>query len=183
MAHIGYARVSSHGQSLEIQLDKLKAAGCTEIFQEKRSGLNDKRPKLLECLRYVRKGDVLVITKLDRLARSTLDLHKIVQELDAKKVGFQVLDQPIDTTSKEGRLMFSIIASIAQFETELRAERQTEGIEKAKQNGVKFGRQPSLSPEQITELKTKRESGLMIKDLMAEYGLSKATIYRLLNQP
>ena len=180
MAIVGYARVSSSGQSLAVQLDKLSEAGCTEVFQEKRSGLTAQRPALKECLRFVRKGDVLVITRLDRLARSTLDLHKIVQELDDRGVGFRVLDQPIDTTTKEGRLMFSIIASIAQFETELRKERQMEGIEKAKENGVKFGRQAVLSDAQVAEMRTKRDSGILIKNLMSEYGLSKASVYRLL---
>ena len=180
MAIVGYARVSSSGQSLAVQLDKLSEAGCTEVFQEKRSGLTAQRPALKECLRFVRKGDVLVITRLDRLARSTLDLHKIVQELDERDVGFKVLDQPIDTTTKEGRLMFSIIASIAQFETELRKERQMEGIEKAKENGVKFGRQAVLSDAQVAEMRSKRDSGVLIKNLMSEYGLSKASVYRLL---
>ena len=180
MAIVGYARVSSSGQSLAVQLDKLSEAGCTEVFQEKRSGLTAQRPALKECLRFVRKGDVLVITRLDRLARSTLDLHKIVQELDDRGVGFRVLDQPIDTTTKEGRLMFSIIASIAQFETELRKERQMEGIEKAKENGVKFGRQAVLSDDQVAEMRSKRDSGILIKNLMSEYGLSKASVYRLL---
>ena len=180
MAIVGYARVSSSGQSLAVQLDKLSEAGCTEVFQEKRSGLTAQRPALKECLRFVRKGDVLVITRLDRLARSTLDLHKIVQELDERDVGFKVLDQPIDTTTKEGRLMFSIIASIAQFETELRKERQMEGIEKAKENGVKFGRQAVLSDDQVAEMRSKRDSGILIKNLMSEYGLSKASVYRLL---
>ncbi len=180
MAIVGYARVSSSGQSLAVQLDKLSEAGCTEVFQEKRSGLTAQRPELKECLRFVRKGDVLVITRLDRLARSTLDLHKIVQELDDRGVGFRVLDQPIDTTTKEGRLMFSIIASIAQFETELRKERQMEGIEKAKENGVKFGRQAVLSDAQVAEMRSKRDSGVLIKNLMSEYGLSKASVYRLL---
>jgi DNA invertase Pin-like site-specific DNA recombinase len=180
MAIVGYARVSSSGQSLAVQLDKLSEAGCTEVFQEKRSGLTAQRPALKECLRFVRKGDVLVITRLDRLARSTLDLHKIVQELDDRGVGFRVLDQPIDTTTKEGRLMFSIIASIAQFETELRKERQMEGIEKAKENGVKFGRQAVLSDAQVAEMRSKRDSGILIKNLMSEYGLSKASVYRLL---
>lgn len=181
MAHVGYARVSSTGQSLEVQLDKLTAAGCAEIFQEKRSGVDAKRPKLLECIRYVRKGDVLVITKLDRLARSTLDLLKIIQELDDKKVGFKVLDQPIDTTTKEGRLMFGVLGSIAQFETELRKERQMEGIEKAKKKGVRFGRQALLSPKQVAQMREKRASGVLIKDLMSEFKLSKASVYRLLS--
>ena len=180
MALVGYARVSTVGQSLAVQLEKLKQHGCSKIFQEKRSGTTMARPQLERCLEYVREGDVLVITKLDRLARSTLDLHKIVSELNQKGVGFKVLDQSIDTTTKEGRLMFSILASIAEFETELRKERQMEGIEKAKKSGVQFGRKPKLTAKQVQEMRSKRESGVLIRELMAEYGLSKASVYRLL---
>ena len=180
---VGYARVSSVGQSLEVQLAKLNKYGCKEIFQEKKSGKTSNRPELKECLKYVRKGDVLVITKLDRLARSTLDLHKIIDGLNKKQVGFKVLDQNIDTTTKEGKLMFSILASIAEFETELRKERQMEGIEKAKSQGVQFGRKAKLTDEQVAEMRQKRADGVLIKDLMAEYDLSKASVYRLLNTP
>ena len=180
MATIGYARVSSVGQSLEVQEDKLNEYGCTKIYQEKRSGTTANRPQLKQCLDYVRDGDVLVITKLDRLARSTLDLHKIVEQLNSKNVGFKVLDQSIDTTTKEGRLMFSILASIAEFETELRKERQMEGIAKAKQNGVPFGRKAKVTDKQIEEMRSKRSEGVLIKDLMSQYQLSKASVYRLL---
>ena len=178
---VGYARVSSVGQSLEVQRTKLKQFGCDEIFEEKRSGKTANRPKLDECLKYVRKGDVLVITKLDRLARSTLHLHKIIDGLNKKGVGFKVLDQNIDTTTKEGKLVFSILASIAEFETELRKERQMEGIERAKSAGVQFGRKAKLTDEQVQEMHQKRANGVLIKDLMQEYDLSKASVYRLLN--
>lgn len=181
MQKVGYARVSSVGQSLEVQFIKLKKFGCDEIFEEKKSGTTAARPQLKECLQYLRKGDVLVITKLDRLARSTLDLHKIIDSLNKKGVGFKTLDQNIDTTTKEGRLLFSILASIAEFETELRKERQMEGIEKAKQRGVQFGRQPKLTDEQVQEMRQKRADGVLIKDLMAKYSLSKASVYRLLS--
>ena len=180
MAVIGYARVSSVGQSLGVQLDKLKEYGCSKIYSEKKSGTSANRPELKSTLDYVRDGDVLVITKLDRLARSTLDLHRIIEQLNSKGVGFKVLDQSIDTTTKEGRLVFSILACIAEFETALRSERQMEGIEKAKQNGVKFGRQPKLSNEKLQEMRQKRADGVLIKNLMSEYGLSKASVYRLL---
>lgn len=180
MAIVGYARVSSVGQSLEIQIDKLTEYGCEKIYQEKQSGTTAHRVELKNCLDYVRDGDILVITKLDRLARSTLHLHKIVNDLNIKGVGFKVLDQSIDTTTKEGRLMFSILASIAEFETELRKERQMEGIAKAKENGVHFGRKSKLTDKQIIELKQKREDGVLIKNLMSEYEMSKASVYRLL---
>lgn len=180
MSIVGYARVSSVGQSLDIQVDNLTKYGCEKIYQEKRSGTTADRPELKQCLDYVRDGDVLVITKLDRLARSTLHLHKIVEQLNSKNVGFKVLDQSIDTTTKEGRLMFSILASIAEFETELRKERQLEGIAKAKDNGVRFGAKPKLTDNQIEEMRFKRKSGSLIRELMEEYQLSKASVYRLL---
>ena len=180
MATIGYARVSTIGQSLDVQVDKLTKYGCDKIYQEKRSGTTADRPQLKQCLDYVRDSDVLVITKLDRLARSTLHLHKIVEQLNSKNVGFKVLDQSIDTITKEGRLMFSILASIAEFETELRKERQLEGIEKAKDNGIRFGAKPKLTDKQIEEMKAKRKSGVLIRELMEEFKLSKASVYRLL---
>lgn len=178
MAFIGYARVSSIGQTLDVQLDKLKH--CQKVFQEKKSGTSSKRPRLNACLEYVREGDVLVITKLDRLARSTLDLCQIAAELERKQVDLQVLDQSIDTTTPTGRLLFNMLGAIAQFETEIRAERQREGIEKAKQKGVRFGPQQKLTPEQVAELKKRRNQGELIRVLMKDYQLSKSSVYRYL---
>ena len=134
MAKIGYARVSSTGQSLEIQLSKLTAYGCTEpdgqIFQEKKSGTNtNNRPQLQECLRHVRKGDTLVITKLDRLARSTLDLTQIAEDLKTRGVELVVIDQNIDTSTPTGKLLFNMLASIAEFENDIRRERLLAPIE------------------------------------------------------
>lgn len=179
MALIGYARVSSLGQSLDIQLGKLEH--CEKIFQEKKSGTTDKRSRLKACLEYVRAGDVLVVTRLDRLARSTLHLCQIAETLKEKGVDLQVLDQSINTGDATGRLLFNMLGAIGQFETEIRAERQMEGIHKAKQRGVAFGRQKKLSGEDVEQLKEKRVQGTLIKDLMKEYGLSKATIYRYLD--
>ena len=180
MALVGYARVSSVGQSLEVQLDKLKQ--CHKIFQEKKSAASGKRPRLEDCLEYVREGDTLVVTRLDRLARSTLHLCQITAELERKRVSLQVIDQNINTNDATGRLLFNMLGAIAQFETEIRAERQMDGILKAKARGVKFGPSPSLSPEQITELKNRRQQGTLIKTLMKDYQISKATVYRYLNQ-
>jgi DNA invertase Pin-like site-specific DNA recombinase len=180
MAIIGYARVSSIGQKLDVQLEKLQSQGCEKIYQEKESAGTTKRPQLTACLDYVREGDILVITKLDRLARSTLDLCNIAKRLADKEVTLQVIDQNIDTSNSTGRLMFNMLATIAQFENEIRAERQMDGIKKAQANGVVFGRVKVLTPKQITELKNKRQSGILIKDLMAEYKLSKKSIYNYL---
>lgn len=181
MTYVGYARVSSVGQSLDVQLDKLKH--CSKVFQEKNSGTSNKRHRLKACLEYVREDDVLVITRLDRLARSTLHLCQIAEELERKKVNLQVLDQNIDTGDATGRLLFNMLGAIAQFETEIRAERQTDGIKKAKDRGVTFGRKKKLSKNDVTILRQRRTNGTLIKTLMKDYDLSKASIYRYLAKP
>lgn len=180
MALIGYARVSSVGQTLDVQLDKLKQ--CDKVFQEKQSGTNSQRPRLTACLEYVREGDVLIITRLDRLARSTLHLCQIAAELERKQVNLQVLDQNINTSDATGRLLFNMLGAIAQFETEIRAERQMDGIQKAKERGVQFGRRKKLTQHQVAELRKRRQEGELIKRLMADYSLSKASVYRYLNE-
>ena len=178
MAVVGYARVSSVGQSLDVQLDKLKH--CDKIFKEKRSGVSNKRPRLKACLEYVREGDTLVITRLDRLARSTLHLCQLAEQLDKKRVNLQVLDQSIDMGDATGRLLFNMLGAISQFETEIRVERQMDGIQNAKARGVKFGRKKQLTKAQCSELRHKRADGVLIKTLMEEYNLSKASVYRYL---
>jgi len=181
MARVGYARVSSVGQRLEVQRDKLQH--CEKLFQETHSGAAGPRPQLRACLDYVREGDTLVVTRLDRLARSTLHLCQIAETLAQKQVHLQVLDQHIDTSHATGRLLFHMLGAIAQFETELRAERQMDGITKAKARGVQFGRTKRLTRPQITELRDKRAQGVLIKTLMQDYHLSKASIYRYLSTP
>ena len=179
MALVGYGRVSSVGQSLDVQLDKLKQ--CDKVYREKRSGASGKRPKLKACLEYVREGDTLVVTRLDRLARSTLHLCQIADELERKQVHLRVLDQNINTSDATGRLLFNMLGAIAQFETEIRAERQMDGIHKAKQRGVHFGRKTSLTGQQVAELQERRRQGALIKTLMKGYDISKASVYRYLN--
>lgn len=180
MANVGYARVSSVGQTLDVQLSKLQH--CDKIFQEKKSGTSSTRPRLSACLEYVREGDALAVTRLDRLARSTLHLCQIAAELERKRVDLQVLDQNINTADATGRLLFNMLGAIGQFETELRAERQKDGIQKAKERGVQFGKRRKLSPERIAELQQRRQEGVLIKTLMKEYDLSKSSIYRYLNE-
>jgi DNA invertase Pin-like site-specific DNA recombinase len=170
---VGYARVSSRGQSLAVQVDRLRAAGCEKIYEETRSGTDDTRPVLGVCLDYVREGETLVVTRLDRLARSTLHLCRIAERLSEKGVELQILEQQIDTSTSAGRLLFTMLGAIAQFETELRAERQMEGILKAKQRGIRFGREKRLSQVETIRLRQQRAAGRLIKELMAEYGLSK----------
>lgn len=176
---IGYARVSSLGQSLDAQLDKLK--NCSKVFQEKKSATNYDRPILKQCLEYVREGGTLVVTRLDRLVRSTVDLCNIAKELERKGVALQVIDHNIHTNDATGRLLFNMLGAIAQFETEIRAERQREGIKKSKERGVAFGRRRKLNDEEIKKLREQREQGSLIKDLMQAHNLSKASVYRYLS--
>ena len=145
---VGYARVSSRSQSLAIQAARLLEAGCDpeHLYREKRSGTTTARPALQRLLEYVRKDDVVLVTRLDRLARSTFDLCKIVDTLHTKQVELIVLDQQIDTSTPGGRLTFHVFAAVAQFETEIRAERQAEGIAAALHRGVRFGHKPHLTP-------------------------------------
>ena len=175
---VGYARVSTQDQDLTVQRERL--AHCEKLYEEKASGTDAHRPKLQECLDYVREGDTLVITRLDRLARSTLHLCEIAALLARKGVHLQVLDQQVDTHTPTGRLLFDMLSVIAQFETELRAERQREGIDKAKRAGVHFGRTKALTPEQVDELRALRAEGVTLTVLMQRYGIGKTAVYRYL---
>jgi len=180
---VGYARVGSVGQSLEIQQEKLKAFGCSRIFAEKRPGTQtDSRPELQACLRFLRNGDTLVISRLDRMARSVLDLAKIADLLSKKSVALNVLDQALDTTTSEGRLMFSLLGAFAQFENDIRAERQRDGIAKAKQKGVAFGRKRALTEEQRQRIRTLREDEkFSVAQLAEHFNVGPATVYRALS--
>ncbi|MEO0708307.1 MAG: recombinase family protein [Cyanobacteria bacterium J06649_5] len=179
MSTVGYARVSSVGQSLDVQLDKLK--DCDKVFREKKTGTSSKRPQLKACLDYLREDDTLVVTRLDRLARSTLHLCQVADQLQEKGVNLKVIDQSIDTSDATGRLLFNMLGAIAQFETEIRAERQMDGIRNAKARGVHLGRRKNLSEDEQVELQLKRQDGVLIKTLMEEYNLSKASVYRYLD--
>jgi DNA invertase Pin-like site-specific DNA recombinase len=177
---IGYARVSSNGQSLEVQLDKLM--DCDKVFKEKRSGTQTgNRPELLKALDYVREGDSLVITRLDRMARSVIDLAKIAENLKKKGVALKVLDQSIDTSTSEGKLMFHMLGAFAEFENDIRRERQQDGIAKAQANGVRFGRKPVLSDEQQATIRRLRtDEGFTIAQLMERFQIGRTTVYRAL---
>ncbi len=179
---VGYARVSSNDQSLEVQREKLKKAKCERLYEEKITGVKYDRPELQKCLDFIREGDSLVITKLDRLARSVLDLNKIVEKLSEKKVDLVVIDQHIDTSTPVGKLTFNILGAIAEFEYAIRKERQLEGIELAKQRGVyKKHIKPKLNKNQCEELIKLRNNGMLVRELMEKFNISKATCYRIFN--
>lgn len=180
---IGYARVSSQGQSLDNQVERLTALGCEKLFTEKYSGAKSDRKQLNAVLDYVREGDALVVTKLDRLARSATDLGQIARKLESKGVDLVVLDQQIDTTTPTGKLMFTMIGAFAEFERDLIRERCQEGIAKAKDRGVKFGRKAKLTNQQIVDLKAEFEAGEIGKtELAKKYGISRPSLYRLVGK-
>jgi DNA invertase Pin-like site-specific DNA recombinase len=181
MPRIGYARVSSTGQSLEVQLEKLNQASCDRIYQEKRSGRTADRPEFQSCMNYLREGDTLIITRLDRLARSVVHLAQLAKRFQSEGIDLLVIDQNIDTSTSTGRLMFNMLAAIAEFENDLRTERQAEGIAKAKENGVKFGRPPKLTDTRKQEIYSRRMAGATIGQLAKEFGLGEASIYRAIN--
>lgn len=176
MSIVGYARVSSAGQSLDIQREQLVAAGAEEIFEEKRSGTSVAgREQLDAALRYVRKGDIFIVTRLDRLARSIVDLRKIVSELSDQGVGFRCLQQAIDTTTSEGRLMLNLLGAFAEFEVEIRKERQAEGIAKAKAQGKYRGRPKAINAGEIARL---RAEGLGPATIARRLNIGRASVYR-----
>jgi DNA invertase Pin-like site-specific DNA recombinase len=176
---VAYARVSTQDQDLTIQRNRL--AHCEKLFAETAGGASDHRPQLQACLDFLREGDTLVITRLDRLARSTLHLCQIGDLLAQKGVHLTVLDQPLDTHTPTGRLLFGMLSVIAQFELELRAERQREGIAKAQRAGVHFGRTKALTPAQAATLRAQRAAGVTLGELMQQYGIGKTAVYRYLN--
>jgi len=175
---VGYARVSTNAQDLTLQRERL--ADCDRIFEEKVSGRKGSpRPALNDALAYVRNGDVFVVTKLDRLARSVYDLMQITQTLQDKNCDLQVLDQELDTSTPTGRLIFHVLAVIGEFERELITERINEGRNRAMAAGVKFGRKPKLTEMEEESLATWiREDVLSKEDLAEKFNVSVSTIYR-----
>ncbi len=177
MANVGYARVSTAAQSLESQLEALKA--CDKVFEEKESGSKAERPQLVTMLEYVREGDTITVTKLCRLARNTKHLLEVVDYLDQKGVSLVVLNLGIDTKSPTGRLMLTMIGAVASFERQLLLERQAEGIAIAKGKGKYKGRKPI--PNSKVEMVLKMNaSGDRKSNIASELGLSLSSVYRLI---
>ncbi len=175
----GYARVSTIDQDLTIQEEALKAAGCDIVRSEKVSGTSTQgREELRNLLDFVREGDELVVSRVDRLARSVRDLQEIVSELRNKGVALRATEQPIDTSTATGKCFLDMLSVFAEFETNLRKERQAEGIAKAKAKGVYKGRTPSIDGERVKELKSR---GMGAAAIARELGISRASVYRVLN--
>lgn len=181
---IGYGRVSSRSQSLDIQINALTNAGVASehMYLEKASGRKREGRAALEDLisRGIRKGDTVVCTRLDRLARSTRDLLQIAETLDQKGVGLKVLEQPIDTTTPTGKLFFTMLGAFGEFEASIRAERQREGIDAALAKGDDSpfkGRPPSIDHGQVQAL---REEGLTPTEIGNRLGIARSSVYRLM---
>jgi len=181
MAIYGYARVSTVGQTLEVQKAQLAAAGATKVFAEKASAKEAaKRPELERLLDRLEAGDVLVVSKLDRLARSTRDLLNIVHRIDNAGAKFRSLqDAAFDTTTPTGKLMLHVLAGIAEFERALILERTNEGRARAKAEGKEFGRKPKLTAHQQREIVKRLAAGETTRDLGASYRVDQSTIVRI----
>ncbi|NCC23402.1 MAG: recombinase family protein [Alphaproteobacteria bacterium] len=176
---IGYARVSTEDQHLDAQEDALRAAGCERVFADRISGSIRSRPELDRLLDHLREGDVIVVTKYDRLARSLRDLLEIVETVKARGAGFRSLAEDIDTTTPAGRLIFHVFASIAQFERERISERTREGLEAAKRRGRVGGRPPALTDAQRREVRRMRDDeGRALADIAALFKVSTRTVRR-----
>jgi len=180
MTTYGYGRVSTDGQSLASQDAELKAAGCAKVYGEKISGARSDRPELAKVLKRLESGDVLMVTRLDRLARSTRDLLNIVDDIAKLGAGFKSLhDVWADTTSAHGRLMVTILAGLAEFERELILARTGEGRKRAKARGVKFGRPSALTAHQRQEAMQRLARGEAQADVARTFNVSQATISRM----
>lgn len=177
---VGYARVSTIDQDYSLQVEQLEKYGCTKIFHEKESGKNVGRPELKKALEYLREGDKLIIYKIDRLARSTRDLHNIVHELEEKGIGVVFIKEQIDFSTPAGKLMFTMLGAIAEFERDLINERTKEGRERAREQGKHLGRpsQPDKEVKRALKLYREREAnGMSVSDIVKSTGVPRSTIY------
>src|SRR5262245_22091136 len=180
MATIGYARVSTDGQSLQSQTEALHGAGCARIFAEKISGAYSDRPQLAKAIAALAEGDTLVVCKLDRLARSTRDLLNTIDAIGKAGATFKSLgDAWADTTTPAGKLMLTVLGGLAEYERHLILGRTSEGRQRAQQRGVRFGRKPKLTAHQQQEALARRAAGEALVDIARTYNVSHSTISRL----
>ena len=178
---IGYARVSTDDQQLDLQRDALQQAGCVTLYEDVASGKNTARPDLAACLKALRTGDTLVVWRLDRLGRSLPDLIRIVGDLETKGVAFESLTEKIDTSSATGRLVFHLFGALAEFERSLTRERTHAGLAAARARGRVGGRQPKLDDKQVREIEIlKSNPEISVAQILERYQISKPTLYRSL---
>lgn len=176
---IGYARVSTQDQNLDLQLDALNRAGCDKVFTDTASGAKAARPGLDQTLSHAREGDTLVVWKLDRLGRSIRHLIDTIKDLERRKVGFKSLQEAIDTTTPGGKLVFHVIAALAEFERDLIKERTNAGLSSARARGRKGGRPKSLSAKQLTQARALlKDASVPIGEICKTLKVSRSTLYR-----
>ncbi len=178
-AKIGYARVSTSDQPIATQIQALNAVGCQHLYEDELSGKNTKRPQLKALLDYIREGDTVVVTKLDRLARSTKDLLSIAEDIRKKGADLEVLNIQLDTTTSTGKLMLTLLGAIAEFERGIMLERQREGIAMAKANGKYKGRKP-IAEEKVQQVQTLVNDGMSVSQAVSKVGIARRTYYKMI---
>lgn len=177
---IGYARVSTEDQHLDMQRDALQRVGCSAIYEESASGKTAERPELEHCLKALRAGDTLVVWRLDRLGRSLPDLVRIVSELEERAVGFESLTEKIETGTAAGKLIFHVFAALAEFERSLIRERTHAGLAAARARGRSGGRKPKLTSQQVKEIRRLlSDPTIPVSQVAQRYGVSRTTIYKV----
>lgn len=172
---VGYARVSTSDQNLDVQLSELEAHGCERIFTDKATGTNIARAGLADMLEFVREGDTLVVVRLDRFARSLSDLYAMLDRLTRQGVAFHCLRQSIDTSTSTGKLTLAILGAVAEFENDLRRERQREGIARAKERGIYRGRKRTVDTAEVLRL---YREGVKATNIARALGISRTSVYR-----
>jgi DNA invertase Pin-like site-specific DNA recombinase len=180
---VGYARVSTEEQSLNLQKDALRLAGCTSIFEDKLSGAAGRREGLDKAISRLKKNDVLVVWKLDRLGRSLGHLIEVIRRLDSRGIGFHSLSENIDTTNAAGRLLFHLMGALAEFERALIAERTRAGLQSARRRGVRVGRPRVLNAGQLRKARTMVASGSSTEAVAQRLRVGRSTLYRALRTP
>jgi DNA invertase Pin-like site-specific DNA recombinase len=181
---IGYARVSTHNQNLEMQHDALRGVGCENIFEETFTGSTTERPQLRAALEFIRPGDTLVIWKLDRLARSLKQLIETVEDLGSRKIGFRSITESIDTTTPGGKLVFHMFGALAEFERGIIQERTMAGLQAARSRGRTGGRPSIMTPERMAAAQALIKDGkLTIVEVAKQLGISDGTLYKYMPSP
>ena len=176
---IGYARVSTDDQHLDLQRDALQQAGCCVIYEEAASGKNTTRPELEQCRKALRAGNTLVVWRLDRLGRSLPDLVQIVTDLEQRGIGFESLSEKIETGSAAGKLIVHVFAALAEFERGLIRERTQAGLAAARARGRAGGRKPKLDEQRVREIKALlRDPDIQVSEVARRYGISRTTLYK-----